>query len=213
MYCGHTLTEDQERGTRARVDLRFLLRPPMLWPGLLISLATTLILVGGAVLHLVNFHPELGPASALLVALPGFLAGYALASEHRLTWKLSAGLRISTLGSAALSLIAAGSLAVHAPEPTQGAWRSGLWLVLAGLATLNSLGLAASLARSQRAERALRLEEATGVQESPRAGLYSYCGKRRKGPGDKARVWLDLKSERGLFGAFEIEFRPSQELG
>jgi hypothetical protein len=151
----HLIAEDQPRGTVARVEVRFLLRPALILPGLVISAATTLLLGGGIVLRSIGFHPQLDPASALLIALPAFFAAYVLAAEHRLTRRLASSLRASSLASASFSFVAAASLALESPHWIAADWRPHLWVLLGILSAANTVGLLVFLARSYLAERAV----------------------------------------------------------
>jgi hypothetical protein len=112
----HLNAAEQDRGAAASVEIQFRLRASMLWPGFLISAATTVLLAFGTLLRGTGFHPQLDPASALLVALPALFAAFTIATEHRLTRRLAAGARAGAIGAALLSLIAAGTIAVTSPR-------------------------------------------------------------------------------------------------
>jgi hypothetical protein len=153
----HLRAENQPRDMQARVDLIFLLRPSVLWPYVIISAGTTLVLAVAAALRIWMFHPQADPLTSLLVAFPGFFVVYALATGHRLTRRLSLTLRLSSLASAVLSFLAAASLALIAPPQAPSWWRLWTWITLAVLSGANTLGLVASLSPSRRSENAVNL--------------------------------------------------------
>jgi hypothetical protein len=153
----HLRAENQPRSARALVELIFLLRPSVLWPYVIISGGTTLVLTVAAALRIWKFHPQADPLTSLLVALPGFFVVYALATGHRLTRRLSLGLRLSSLASAVLSFLAAASLALIAPHQVPNDWRLWTWITLAALSGANTLGLLAWLSPSRRSENAVTL--------------------------------------------------------
>jgi hypothetical protein len=163
----HLNCAGQTRGAIASVDCEYRLRPSMLWPGYLISAATFLLLAGGVLLRLAGFHARLDPASAFLLTLPALFAAYSLATEHPLTRRIAAGTRASAIGAAVLSLVAAASMVVTAPNqvvvgaalggggvPDQ--WRLALWVVLGLLGLVNFVIAAGALLISGLAEREMK---------------------------------------------------------
>jgi hypothetical protein len=169
----HLTAAGQSRGAIAWARVRFRLRSSILWPGFIVSSATTVLLTLGVFLREANFHPRLDPASAFIVALPALFGAYSLATEHRLTRRLSVGTRAGSLASVVISLVAAGTMAITSPLQipeltipsvvTVGPidmstdWRLLTWVTLAAVSFVNFLAAAVPLGVSIRAEQRMWL--------------------------------------------------------
>ncbi|HEY2719279.1 MAG TPA: hypothetical protein VGI52_06580 [Solirubrobacteraceae bacterium] len=117
-----------DRGKLVELEVGFVLRRDgFATAGALIALSTTLLLASGVALHLNGIAPRTDAAGAVVVALPALYApALTISSTHRLVRRIVGKVRALVLTSAALSFIAAASLAAGLEHHD----RTWLWVVL-----------------------------------------------------------------------------------
>jgi hypothetical protein len=110
----YTDGEQPESALSAWIEVNFCLRLALVLPVFLLSLVTTLLLVGGLIAHYRYGLSRSGDtAAALIVALPTFFAPAVAPGGHRLVLRMFKGMRALVFSTALLSFAAAVSLAIH----------------------------------------------------------------------------------------------------
>jgi hypothetical protein len=150
----HLSVRERSRGDYGQILVTLRVRSSRIFASArYISVATTLILAGGLVLHQrsVPAHGEV--ASLLLVVLPGLYAAYLVRSgEHPLAQTVAAGVRGLIGLQAIVSFIAAAGLALGFDT----GWREGLWV---GCVVVSVVGTWLTLWGDSRALAVERTEE------------------------------------------------------
>lgn len=126
-----------ERGVQTSLRIRFALRRAgVLTAALFVSLLTTGMLGAGLLLHATGVPARADAAGAVVVVVPAIIAPFLAGAEaHRLVQRIVRGVRISLLGSAAVSFVAAATLvASFRPGVRDPFW--GVLALLSGIPTI-----------------------------------------------------------------------------
>ena len=126
------------------IDLRLALRPGLLWPPFVISLATTGILAAGLALTAEGVATRPEAAAAIIVVLPAVAAAYLVPGEHHLVRRMYKALRLLVLCASGISFVAAATLALDLPHDVKVIW----WKTLGGVSCTITVLLFAALAHS-----------------------------------------------------------------
>jgi hypothetical protein len=120
----HLYARDQPLASQALLQTSLNVQSYVVAPVLVASAVITLVLLGGGILHLFDFHPS-NALSALIVVLPGLFVAYLARPSDSVVARLTDGLRFGLLTSSLCSFAGAASLSFD----DSGLVRQVVWLV------------------------------------------------------------------------------------